>query len=112
MLRMFMGTNSSECYLEGQRLKIAGNIYSLDVEEEAGNVELLVRYWLNSESVIDFGGIILQGMSREDRLRLRGKDVAIATCTVGSSVFTGLMGTSRILTDCTLYKPENDLLTP
>ena len=50
--RTFMGSPLPECYLEGERLRVAGHLYKVNTEDEEGDVKLTVEYWLNSESRI------------------------------------------------------------
>ena len=105
--RTFMGAPLPECYLEGERLRIAGHLYDVNTEDEEGDVNLTVEYWLNSESRMVFGGIILRDIPRSAREDLQNLEVVIADCTVAHSAPIGLMGTGRVLTDCELFEaPE------
>lgn len=91
-----------ECYLEGERLRIAGHLHEVNTEDEEGDVKLTVEYWLNSKSLVAFGGIILRDIPKSDRLHIQNFEVAVADCTVAHSAPIGFMGTGRVLTDCEL----------
>ena len=102
MLKVFLG-NFPECSLEGQRLRVSGTVYDADTEGVVGNVSLLIGYILNAQSdQVNFGGVILQDLSLEERAPLLEGEEITATCTVGLSAPIKLMGTARVLTDCTL----------
>lgn len=97
-----MFDNTPPCYLEGERLRIQGIVGDVNYNDTEGSVELIVERWLNPEAVLQFEGIILQGLSRVERAILQEGGTVSAECTVGESVFIGISGTGRVLTDCVL----------
>ena len=101
MLQVFMG-NLPECYLEGQRLRVSGQVLKVDVVEEVGDVELVISYNLNPQNIILFGGIILRNIPKDVRASLQERERVVADCVVGQSAIVELMGTGRVLDDCTI----------
>ena len=85
-------------------MRVFGAIYSNDLENETGDVVLTVRYYLNQTTVIDFGGVMLRDIPLKDRRLLNDKDAVAADCTVGPSVPILLMGSARVMFDCTVVR--------
>ncbi len=98
MRQMFFGNRPTPCFLEGKKVRIVGEIATI----ENGNVGLKAYLKLNPEVQFQMVGAVLEGIPQEDWQGLRKEDEVAALCEVGIYTMTGTLSVGRIMNNCTL----------